>query len=151
MRGRAFRAVQLAVLAILGSAAVAQAKHPAIVRAESAIHSGNVDAARDIGPLLDALKRSRTVDEKRELVGAIADLGEADGEAPNAVKQYLIANAPPVLLDVIQHGADAFLQGDAVTALRGMGVPRAILEQAAALAEADPDSYVQSRGEILRN
>jgi hypothetical protein len=32
-----------------------------------------------------------------------------------------------------------------------MGCPRAILEQAAAIAEADPDSFVQSRGEILRN
>jgi hypothetical protein len=32
-----------------------------------------------------------------------------------------------------------------------MGVPRGVLEQAAAIAEADPDPFVQSRGEILRN
>jgi hypothetical protein len=32
-----------------------------------------------------------------------------------------------------------------------MGVSRSILEQAAAIAEADPDSFVKSRGEILRN
>lgn len=137
------------VLAFAGVAA-GWAEHPAVARAERAIASGSVDPARDVAPLLDALKRSRSVDEKRELVDAIADLGEADGSSPNAVKQYLIANAPPVLLEVIRSGANNFLQGDAVFALRGMGVPRSVLEQAAALAEADPDAYVQSRGEILR-
>jgi len=151
MTRRVMLAVQLAMAVTIGGAAASHAKHPAIARAESAIKAGNVDPARDIAPLVDALKRSRSVDEKRELVEAIADLGEADGDAPNAVKQYLIQNSPPVLLDVIQHGANNFLQGDAVTALRGMNVPRSVLEQAATLAEADPDSYVQSRGEILRN
>jgi len=62
-----------------------------------------------------------------------------------------VAQAPPLLLEVVRGGHDAFLQGDAVTALRGMNVPRAVLEQAAAIAEADPDAYVRSRGEILRN
>ena len=49
-------------------------------------------------------------------------------------------NAPPVLLEVAKTGNNAFLQGDAITALREMGCSRAILEQAAAIAEADPDS-----------
>ena len=127
------------------------AKHPAIVRAERAVAAGTVDPARDIAPLLDALKRSRDTDEKRELVGAISDLGESDGASPNSVKQYLVENAPPVLLEVARTGANPFLQGDAIFALRGMNVPRSVLEQAATIAEADPDSYVQSRGEILRN
>lgn len=144
------RATLAAALLVLAGAAPAVAAHPAIARAERAIASGGVDPARDVGPLLDALKRSRDVDEKRELVEAIANLGEADGASPNAVKRYLIENAPPVLLEVIRTGANNFLQGDAVFALRGMGVPRAVLERAAALAEADPDPYVQSRGEILR-
>jgi ankyrin repeat protein len=138
-----------AVLAAAG--AVARAEHPAIERAENAVESKNVDVARDIAPLLDALKRSKDVDEKRELVDAVADLGAEDGDSPNSVKQYLMQNAPPILLDVIKNGNNNFLQGDAVHALRDMGCPRSVLEQAAALAEADPDSYVQSRGEILRN
>jgi hypothetical protein len=127
------------------------AELPAITRAENAVESKNVDVARDIAPLLDALERSNDVDEKRELVEAIADLGEKDGDSPNSVKQYLMQNAPPVLLEVAKTGKNAFLQGDAITALRDMGCSRAILEQAAAIAEADPDSFVQSRGEILRN
>jgi len=147
-RGR--EAFLVGLVLTLAAASVAEAEHPAIARAERAIASGNVDPARDIAPLLDALKRTKSVDEKRELVDAIADLGETDGSSPNAVKQYLIANAPPVLLEVIRTGANNFLQGDAVFALRGMGVPRSVLEQAAALAEADPDAYVRSRGEILR-
>ncbi len=151
MRRRQLVVAQLAIGLALGGAAASPAKHAAIARAESAIKAGNVDPARDIAPLLDALRQARTVDDRRELVGAIADFGESDGEAPNAVKQFLISNAPPLLLEVARNGHDPFLQGDAVTALRGMGVPRTILEQAAAIAEADPDAYVQSRGEILRN
>ena len=38
-----------------------------------------------------------------------------------------------------------------MTALRDMGASRAVLEQAATIAEHDPDDYVRSRGEILRN
>lgn len=139
------------IVLALFAAPSARAEHPAITRAESAIKAKNVDPARDIAPLLAALKSSRDTDEKRELVEAIADLGEADGDSPNSVKQYLVQNAPPVLLEVAKNGHNAFLQGDAVTALRDMGCPRSVLEQAAAIAEADPDSYVQSRGEILRN
>jgi hypothetical protein len=136
---------------VVGGAAPAWAEHPAIGRAERAIASGSVDVARDIAPLLDALQRARSVDEKRELVGAVEDLGETDASSPNSVKEYLRTNAPPLLLEVARTGADPFLQGDAITALRGMGVSRATLEQAAAIAEADPNSFVQSRGEILRN
>lgn len=135
----------------LAIAGLAHAEVPEVEDAKYAIASGRVDPERDIRPLLDALAQSDSVDEKRELVGAIADLGESDGEAPNAVKKFLSENAPPVLLDVIEFGANSFLQGDAVHALRGMNVSRSVLEQAASLAEASPDSYVQSRGEILRN
>ena len=151
MRQRTLLVTGIAAVLLFGSAAASYAKHPAIVRAESAIAAKNVDPARDIAPLLDALKRSRTVDEKRELVDAISDLGETDSDSPNSVKQYLLQHAPPVLLDVAKTGANPFLQGEAISALRGMGVSRAILEQAAAIAEADPNSFVQSRGEILRN
>ncbi|MGE0639233.1 MAG: ankyrin repeat domain-containing protein [Thermoanaerobaculia bacterium] len=139
----------LAALALLAPPLFA--KHPAIARAERAIASGNVDPARDLAPLLTALERARDVDEKRELVGAISDLAESDGSSPNSVKLYLVENAPPVLLEVARTGANPFLQGDAISALRGMNVPRSVLEQAASIAEADPDSFVQSRGEILRN
>jgi hypothetical protein len=144
------RAAVLALAFVAATGVAAHAEHPAIARAERAIASGQIDPARDLAPLLDALRKSRSVDEKRELVGAIADLGEADGGSPNAVKAYLAEQAAPLLLEVIRTGGNNFLQGDAVHALRGMSVPRAVLEQAAALAEADPDSYVQSRGEILR-
>jgi len=151
MRRRGLAVIAAALALALGGAIAAQAKHPAIARVERAIAIGEVEPARDLAPVLEALQRSRSVDEKRELVDAIAGWSEADGDAPNAVKRYLLDNAPPVLLDVIQHGANNFLQGDAVTALRDMHAPKAVLERAAALAEADPDSYVQSRGEILRS
>ena len=140
----------LALLAALAVPPTAEAAHPAVARAERAIAAGKVVPARDVGPILDALRRSRVVEERRELVDAVADLGATDGAAPNVVKSYLLAEAPPVLLEVARSGNDPFLQGDALHALRGMAVPRAVLEEAAAIAEADPNEYVQSRGEILR-
>lgn len=139
------------VVTSLEGARPARAEHPAIARAERAIASGRVTPSRDIAPLLSALRRARTVEEKRELVDAIADLGETDGNSPNAVKSYLLAEAPAVLLEVARNGHDPFLQGDAIAALRGMDVPRSVLEEAAAIAEADPDEFVRSRGEILQN
>src|ERR1044072_1002860 len=145
-------AILTALLATATFAAVpAHAKHPTIEKAERAIAAGGVAPSRDVRPGLDALRRASTVDEKRELVDAIADWGETDGDAPNAVKTYLLKEAPPVRLDVSKNGNDPFLQGDAISALRGMKVPRAVLEQAATIAEADPNDFVKSRGEILRN
>lgn len=136
---------------VLTVPATLHAEHRAIVRAERAIESGDVDPERDLEPLLAALSRAETVDEKRELVGAISDLGAADSQSPNVVKAYLLKEATPLLLEVARTGHDPFLQGDAMAALRGMGASRAVLEQAAAIAEADPDAFVQSRGEIMRN
>ena len=133
------------------AAAPARAEHPTIEKAERAIAAGRVVPSRDVRPVLEALRRSRDVEERRQLVDAIADLGETDGDAPNAVKSYLVEEAPPVLLEVAKNGNDPFLQGDAISALRGMAVPRAVLEEAAAIAEADPNDFVKSRGEILRN
>ena len=144
----------VALLLAFGPFVVARpaiAKHPTVEHAERAIAAGRVVPSRDVRPILDALRRSRDVEERRELVDAVADMGETDGEAPNAVKSYLIEEAPPVLLEVARTGNDPFLQGDAISALRGMAVPRAVLEQAAAIAEADPNDFVKSRGEILRN
>jgi hypothetical protein len=141
----------IALLAFSLGTAPATAELPVIERAERAVAAGAVDPARDVGPILEALRRSRDVDERRALVGAIGDLGETDAESPNAVKEYLRENAAPVLLEVAKTGANPFLQGDALATLRGLGVSRAILEQAAAIAEASPDAFVQSRGEIMRN
>jgi len=142
-----------AVLALVPfiAAAPAAAKHPTIEKAERAIAAGRVVPSRDVQPVLEALRRSRSVEERRELVDAIADWGETEGDAPNSVKSYLVEEAPPALLEVAKNGNDPFLQGDAISALRGMAVPRAVLEQAAAIAEADPNDFVKSRGEILRN
>jgi ankyrin repeat protein len=141
----------LALAAALGAAAVAADEHPAIARAERAVARGDVDPERDLGPLVQALELAQTAERKRELVGAIVDLGRVDAPTPNAVKSFLRDRGAPVLLEVARTGDDPFLQGDALYALREMRAPRPVLERAAAIAEADPDPFVQSRGEILRN
>lgn len=141
----------LLIAFVLAHGAVCHAEHDAVERAEDAIAAGDVVPERDLAPLIEALRTARDLEEKKELVAAIADLGEARGRSPNVVKRYLLENSPPLLLEVVKNGNDHFLQGDAIFALRGMRAPRAVLEQAAALAEADPHPYVQSRGQILRN
>jgi hypothetical protein len=55
-----------------------------------------------------------------------------------------------VLLELGRSGGNVFLRGDALLALRDLGASRSVLEQAIAIAEADSEDFVRSRGEILR-
>ena len=144
-------ALALAAAALLAAASPARAEHPAIERADRAADAGRVEPERDLAPLLEALAVSRFAEERRRMIGIVVDLGRADAQTSNAIKSWLLEHATPVLLEVARTGDDAFLQGDALYALREMRAPRAVLEQAAAIAEADPDDFVRSRGEILRN
>ena len=120
--------------------------------AKEAIESGNADAARDIGPLIEMLRKSKDDDDQRHLVDAIVDLGRADGSSPVAVKTYVIDQMTPILLSLAANRSNStFLRGDAITGLRSLGVSRDVLEQVTAMALKDPDEYVKSRGEILQN
>lgn len=127
------------------------AKHPAVVRAQEAVAAGKVDPGADLAPLVQALAAAKTADEQRELIEAVVKLGAGRGSSPAAVKKYLLEQSTPVLLDLAKRGASVFVKGDAVFALRDMGAARSVLEQAAAIAEADPDDFVKSRAKILRN
>jgi len=128
-----------------------RANERAIDRAERAIESGDVDPERDLAPLIEALRSPQSVEDRRRVVSRIEDFGSADGDSPAAVKRYLVEHATPVLVKIARDSKDSFLRGDAITALRSLRPPRAVLEDVATMAENDSDSYVQSRGEILRN
>jgi hypothetical protein len=151
MRHMVVRCVLLVSAVLVLPGAVRASDNSAITRAKAAIESGNVVPERDLAPLIEALRRARDVDDQKELVEAVSDLGAGSGSSPANAKRYLLEKATPLLLALAKTGGDAFLKGDALFALRDMGASRAVLEQAAAIAEADPDAYVQSRGEILRN
>lgn len=121
-------------------------------RAKAAVESGNVDPARDIGPLIDMLRKSHDDEDQRHLVDAIVDLGRADGSSPAAVKRYVIEQMTPLLTAIAADTKNSnFLRGDAITGLRNMGASREALKHVAEMALKDSDSYVQSRGEILEN
>jgi hypothetical protein len=121
-------------------------------RAKEAIEAGNVDAARDIGPLIEMLRTSKDDDDQKHLVSAIIDLGRANGTSPAAVKEYVIAQMTPILLSIAANRSNStFLRGDAILGLRDMGASRQSLEQVTAMALKDSDDYVKSRGEILQN
>jgi hypothetical protein len=122
-----------------------------IERAEEAIDSGNVQPDRDLKPLVEALQQAKTDEDRRRLIDKISWMGRSDGDSPPEVKRYLLQQATPVLLKIGKIGGSAFTRGDALMALRDMGASRSVLEQAAAIAEQDPDDFVRSRGEILRN
>ncbi len=122
-----------------------------VARAKEAIESGSVEPARDLRPLIEALRRAESEDDQSYLVDSIELLGEANGTSPAAVKKFLLREATPVFLEIAKTAKSVFLRGGVLLALRDMGASRSVLEEAAAIAEADTDSYVQSRGEILRN
>lgn len=126
--------------------------HAMLDDARAAISDGSVDPARDIGPLIDELRRSRDKDDQSHLVDWLVDLGRADGSSPAAVKHYLNEQLTPILLAIASNQANSnFLRGDAILGLRNLGASRDALEQVAKMALADQDSYVQSRGETLEN
>src|SRR5258708_16767783 len=120
-------------------------------RAKRAITAGTVVPERDLAPLVDLLRGPSSDDDLGSAIGRIETLGGADASSPAAVKQYLLEQSTPLLLKIAASGASASVRGDAVTALRDMGASRAVLEQAATIAERDRDAFMRSRGEMLRN
>ncbi len=120
-------------------------------RAKRAIAAGNVVPERDLAPLIGVLRAPASTDDLRYAIDKIETLGDAHGSSPAAVKHYLLELATPLLLKIGADGPTAFARGDALMALRDMGASRAVLAQAATIAERDRDDYVRSRGEILRN
>ena len=120
-------------------------------RAKRAIDAGNVVPERDLAPLIGVLRAPASTDDLRAAIDKIESLADARSGSPASVKHYLLEQATPLLLQIGEKGPTQFARGDALTALRNMGASRAVLEQAATIAERDRDDYVRSRGEILRN
>jgi hypothetical protein len=131
----------------------AQAASPSdlYARAKRAIASGNVVPERDLAPLVAVLRGPSSEEDLRAAIDKIETLGEASGSSPAEVKHYLLEQSTPLLLKIGATGPSVFSRGEAVMALRNMGASRAVLDQAATIAEHDRDDFVRSRGEILRN
>jgi ankyrin repeat protein len=119
---------------------------------KQAIASGNVVPERDLAPLIQAARNAQDKDEQRDLIEAIGDFGAADGDSPITVKRYLLEKSTSFLIDVAgKRGSDVFLRWEAMAALRSMNAPRSVLIQLADMCDKDPDDFIKSRGEILRN
>jgi hypothetical protein len=148
-----FRAPCLILLTLFSASIEAKVPDAATLaaRAERAIKAGDVVPERDLAPLIEALKRTDDEDELRRVIDKVETIGRGDGDSPAAVKRYLLEKATPLLLQIGREAHDTFARGDALTALRNMGASRAVLEEAATIAERDNNDYVKSRGEILRN
>ena len=120
-------------------------------RAKRAIAAGNVVPERDLAPLIGVLRAPASTDDLRYAIDKVESLANARSTAPSAAKRYLLEQSTPLLLQIGAQGPTQFARGDALIALRDMGASRAVLEQAATIAERDHDDFVRSRGEILRN
>jgi hypothetical protein len=143
------------VLCIVLSLAAAGPAHAGagglIEKARAAIERGAVDPARDLAPLLAALRTAKG-DGRKDLISAIEDLGGYDGSSPAAVKSFLQREAPPVLIEIAQGKADWTVRGDALMALRSLNASDEFLDRAIAMAQADTSKeagYIRSRGELL--
>ncbi len=152
-RGLVGALVTAAAVAVLAIPVSAYAANPSALydNAKRAIAAGNVVPERDLAPLIAVLRKPGSTEELRTAIDKIETLGNASGSSPAAVKQYLLEQATPLLLQIGANGPTQFARGEALIALRDMGASRAVLDQAATIAEHDRDDFVRSRGEILRN
>jgi hypothetical protein len=155
-RTRGWSKILLAALIAASAAAAAQASDVGriVSRAQTSVREASPAVQADLAGLIDALRASRDAADQSKLIDAIASLGDAAGASPAAVKTYLRATAPPVLLDIARGPADWTVRGEAFTCLRTLDASDAVLDQAIAIAEADSSpqqGFIRSRGEILRS
>jgi len=148
--------VAIAAFAVAGSLFaphLACAANPTTLynNAKRAIAAGNIVPERDLAPLIAVLRGPASTEDLGTAIDKIETLGDANGSSPADVKHYLLDQATPLLLQIGASGPTQFTRGEALIALRDMGASRAVLEQAATIAEHDRDDFVRSRGEILRN
>jgi ankyrin repeat protein len=152
------RIVLAALLACLVTGADAKKRLPdasdVVAQVEAKVEQGDVDPARDLAPLIDGLRASTDERSQSKYIDAIEELGDFRGSSPAAVKAWLVANAPPVLLEVARSPAGWSVRGDALMTLRTLDVPDAVLDEAIAIARAatgDGDGFIHSRGDLLQD
>lgn len=121
-------------------------------RVEAAIDEGREVRESDLAAIITLLRNAKEEDNRRDIVGKIDSLFRADGNTPAAAKKYVVEHSSPLLLSLASDKKNSsFLRGDAIHALRNIGAPRSVLAEVTAMALADADGYVHSRGEILQN
>ncbi|TDR37395.1 ankyrin repeat protein [Tahibacter aquaticus] len=151
------RILLAAALSCLSLAALAKRGPSAsdlVKQVEAKVEQGTVDPARDFAPLFDGLRAAKDDSTRATYVDAIAELGEARGSSPAAVKTWLLDNAPPLLLEVARSDASWSVRGDALMALRALDAPDAVLDEAIALAKSatgEASGFIHSRGELLQD
>ncbi len=139
--------------AALAAPVAAQPASNLVARAEAAVRADSPTGETELAALLAALRASHDADDQRSYVGAISTLGAADGSSPAAAKAYLRANAPGPLLDLARSRADWAVRGEALLALRSLDVPKPVMEQAIAIADADRSpqaGFLHNSADILR-
>jgi hypothetical protein len=142
----------VAIVFLIAAAVTAVSASDIEDQVKQAIASGHVVPERDLAPLIQAARNAQDKDEQQDLIEAIGDFGAADGDSPVAVKKYLLEKSMPFLIEVAgKRGSDVFLRWEAMAALRSMNAPRSVLMQLADMCDKDPDDFIKSRGEILRN
>lgn len=147
-------ATALSCLSLAAAAKRAPSASDVVAQIEARVEQGSVDPARDLAPLLDGLRAAKDDSTKATYIDAIEELGDARGSSPAAVKAWLVAHAPPVLLDVARGNASWSVRGDALMTLRSLDASDAAFDEAIALAKAaqgDGAGFIQSRGELLQD
>jgi hypothetical protein len=142
----------VAVASSVAASARAESVHSLVQRAEAAIARGDLDPARDLAPLVEAL-RGASGDDARALVLAVEKLGQHDGLSPAAVKAWLQQEAAPALLEIAGRKGGWMLRADALMALRTLNASDEALDRAIALAEGDTSEeapFFRSRAQLLR-
>lgn len=147
-------AIALSCLSLAAAAKRGPSAADVVAQIEARVEQGSADPARDLAPLLDGLRAAKDDSAKSTYIDAIEELGDARGSSPAAVKAWLVANAPPVLLEVARGNAGWSVRGDALMTLRSLDASDAAFDEAIALAKAaqgDGAGFIHSRGELLQD
>lgn len=147
--------VALSLLLVAGIAVAEESYNEIIAifeKIKNGIDSGSIEPERDIAPAIRLLKTLKDQDNRARVADKLADLGDADGDSPAAVKRYVVEQATPVLIEIAENKKNSTrLRSDAIHALRDLRPSKAVLSRIAEMALKDSDSFIQSRGEILQN
>ena len=85
------RFLQAAAFLLLAGATWLEAGASGLVKkAREKVDAGTVVPETDLAPLVDALQRTGSNGEASTLISGIAELGNATGNSPAAVKAYLV-------------------------------------------------------------
>lgn len=140
----------LIFLTLFNIPGAAQTAQETSIHLRSLLKSGEIDAAKDLAPVLARIKASKKEQEISTLISALAEIAEKDSQASAAVHAYLHAELAPVILNFVRGPYSPMTRDTVLMLLRSIDANEVELKQGIALAEAETAKGVPHFGNTAR-